>query len=225
LSLKELAKRLARDMKEQDSVKLQFDSADVSAYFELFDDDFQPKNRGIRIKERSLAGDVLIWGNTSFGTWNSYKWGDVSQTSFVLGHSIAGILGTSKLGSNLSSFATLRVVHPNNTYVESFNSTFFKDTASTDAAWGTTGEVVFGTSSTQTASSLIVYKNNQAITSAKLTATTTGSGSIGFFMSADGTNYEAVSSGVSHTFTNTGSELYWRATGSGISITSLEIEY
>jgi len=70
-----------------------------------------------------------------------------------------------------------------------------------------------------------VYKNNETITQAKLTAE--DSGNVNYYMSADtGSNWESVTPGVSHTFTNTGQELKWRASATGsASISSIEISY
>ncbi|MHA1868742.1 MAG: hypothetical protein ACTSXD_11920 [Candidatus Heimdallarchaeaceae archaeon] len=56
------------------------------------------------IKERSIAGDALVWGHPTFGIWNSGLWRESTNISFVLGHPQAAILGTSKLGTQSSSW-------------------------------------------------------------------------------------------------------------------------
>jgi len=182
----------------------------------------KPKHRHTIIKERNIAGDILIWGSTTFGKWGSQKWGDTATYSFILGHSGAGILGTSKLGSNVSSWETTRVVNPNRKYIDNLLGTTFKDTSST-ATWTGGGQITF--TGGETASSLTIYMNNETVSSATLTAV--DSGSIDYYLSADGgTNWEKVTSGISHTFTNQGTDLRWRATSTGsASISSIEIEY
>lgn len=64
--------------------------------------------------------------------------------------------------------------------------------------------------------------NNGSIVSATLYFS--GTGAFGFKMTADGTNYETVTSGVPHTFTNVGSELKWFVSGTG-SLTYIQIDY
>ena len=73
-----------------------------------------------------------------------------------------------------------------------------------------------------TAQSSTIDFNNGTITTAKLTATFTG-GTPTLSMSADGSNFETVTSGVAHVFTNTGTDLRWKAEGEGITITEIKI--
>ena len=56
------------------------------------------------VNTKNIAGDSLIWGNSTFGIWGTDKWGSVAQSGFVLGNSFAGILGTSKLGTQSSDW-------------------------------------------------------------------------------------------------------------------------
>jgi hypothetical protein len=76
-------------------------------------------------------------------------------------------------------------------------------------------------------SSTIDY-NNGTITEAKLTATISATGEYValFWLSANGgTNWEQVTNRVSHTFTNTGTDLRYKIGGSGpFDITHLEVE-
>jgi len=86
-----------------------------------------------RVKEstQNIAGNTLIWGNTDFGTWGSFYWGAGAQTSFVLGHSIAGVLGTSQLGSNTSEYQTIGVYNDADTFPEGFwNDRFISSNSS-----------------------------------------------------------------------------------------------
>jgi len=158
----------------------------------------KPKHRHTIVKKKSIEGDT-----------------------FILGHPTAGILGTSKLGDSGNPWVTTRVVNPDRKYIDNLLGTTFKDTSST-ATW-TGGQITF--TGGETASSLTIYMNNETISSATLTAV--DSGSIDYYLSADGgANWEKVTSGVTHTFTNQGTDLRWRATSTGsASISSIEIEY
>ena len=73
------------------------------------------------------------------------------------------------------------------------------------------------------AQSTSIEFNNGLITTAKLTATFTGNTPT-FSMTADGTNFEDVTSGTAHNFSTTGTDLRWKAQGSGTTITELKIE-
>lgn len=89
-------------------------------------------------------------------------------------------------------------------------------------------DVMFGIyallSGPKTIESEIIYKNAETITSATLTAIYTGSGTLTFYLSADGgTNFEEVTSGTQHTFTNTGEELKYKIVGKDITLTKLEV--
>lgn len=185
----------------------------------------KPKERHLIVDQRVIASDVLVWGNEDFGVWGEDNWGSTAQASFILGNPDAGILGESQLGSQTSEWERIRVVNPNRNYIDNLYSTTFKDTSSTTASWSGDGQIVFGTSS-ETATSLSIYKNQETITSATLTATETGSGSLTYFMSADtGSNFETVTNGEEHEFTNTGQDLRFKATGSDKAITKIDIEY
>lgn len=78
-------------------------------------------------------------------------------------------------------------------------------------------------STVTTALSTSIDFNNGTITQAKLTATFTGNTPT-LSMTADGTNFETVTSGVLHNFTNTGTDLRWKAMGTGTTITKLVVD-
>lgn len=78
-------------------------------------------------------------------------------------------------------------------------------------------------SSPPTAQSIPIDYNNGTITQAKLTVTEV-SGSFIYYLTADGTNWEIVTNGTTHTFTNTGTDLRWKILGStGAEISGVEI--
>lgn len=154
--------------------------------------------------------------------------------SFILNSDINGILGVNTgtqdgeqqvLGSAGTSETIHSVVNYNNIMYERFNFTTYDDTGSTTATWNTTDEKCTFTSG-QIAQSLSVDYNNGTITTAKLTSTEV-SGSFTYEMTADGTNWEEVTSGTAHTFTDTGTDLRWRATEDAAStgeISQIKIE-
>ncbi len=74
-------------------------------------------------------------------------------------------------------------------------------------------------------SSGVFYQDGVTITKAKLSASHTGD--IIFFLSADnGSHWEQVTNGVTHTFTNTGTQLKWKAVGRfPAELTRLEVNY
>lgn len=181
-----------------------------------------------RTRTRSVAGDTLIWNNTDFGTWNSFKWGSSAQTSFVLGHSVAGVLGTSKLGSQASSYVVTSVTNPNKIMEERFNFSTYNDTATTSGATIDTTNEVVNFLSGALFQSLGVAVNDGTIVDATLTSTEV-SGAYAYAMSADGgSNFESVTSGILHTFTNSGVDLRWKATevsGATGQISNVQIDY
>lgn len=183
------------------------------------------------VKKRSIAGSGLIWDNDTFGLWDTYNWGDIQTTSFILGGIKTAILGTSMLGTRNSEWVTIRVINPNRTYTDNLVGTTFKDTTSTatwtDVTSGTVTGIIFGTGN-ETALSYPVYLNNENLSTATMTTTmsTSTSSAYGLFLSPDGgSNWEEVTSGTSHTFTNTGNDLRWKITGSNLTCSSIKIEY
>lgn len=161
---------------------------------------FNIKKRYMITEKRTADGTTLIWGSTSQGTWGSYNW------------------GTEAFGS----WSRVFVIQENNIYTENFIDTDFKS-SNTTATWTGTGSVTFTAS--QKAESEAFDYNNGTITRAKLTSTE-ASGSFTYQMTADGTNWETVTSGTIHYFTNTGTDLRWRATENAAStgeITKIEV--
>ena len=55
-----LAKLLARDMRDQDTIKTQFSTEDVSSYFQLFTYGLTASDRGLRIGTGSTGGPYTI---------------------------------------------------------------------------------------------------------------------------------------------------------------------
>lgn len=145
---------------------------------------------------------------------------------FILGNSLFGTLGTNRLGSaGLGAEVNASIIQFNNIYAETFYDNDFKDASATTATWNNSlRELTF--TAGQTGQSTSVDFNNTTITTATLTATIF-SGSFNFFLSADGgANYEAVTNGIAHAFTFTGTDLRWKITESAAStgkITQIQI--
>jgi len=136
--------------------------------FKAFKEEFGVEEFATVIQTRNIGGDTMIWGNTDFAIWGTSSWGSSAQTSFILGSSLAGVLGTSKLGSRSSEFEDTIVVNPDRKHKERFFGTYFNSTSDTTATWVGDGEVTYTAS--QVAQSNIIYKNNETITSATLNA-------------------------------------------------------
>lgn len=141
---------------------------------------------------------------------------DVASGVLVLGLGSADgyfDLGTGVLGTKDDAFlddVQHTISQGNNIYNEDFNDTTYKDTVNTTATWTGDGSVTF--TSGQVARSSSIDFNNGTILTAKLTSTEV-SGSFTYELSADGgSNWETVTSGVKHFFTNTGTDLRFRIT-------------
>lgn len=108
----ELAILLGENLKEQKAIKSTqgLEPGTISSYFVFGNYRFKVRVTKILIETQSIGGDNVVWGNVNFGVWNSQKWGDVSQSSFILGNALAGVLGTSKLGSQNSSYETVEEI-------------------------------------------------------------------------------------------------------------------
>lgn len=179
------------------------------------------------IYTKSIAGDTMIWGNPDFGIWGSYKWGNSANTSFILGHSIAGILGTCKLGSQASVNVLASVTNPNQQFIENFKTTTFKDTGVTTADWAViSGELSFTVG--EIAQSNSVAYNDGTINSATLTATLSAGviGNLTIELCANGSTFEGVTNATEHNFTATGTNLKFKITSAGnVTITQITISY
>lgn len=144
----------------------------------------------------------------------------VSGNVFIFGHPTYGIIGTSIIG-DLAAEATGFVQQYQNSYTETFADIDFDNTGATTATgWGT-GTLSF--TNGQIGQSLSVDYNNSTITSVKLTASS--STNLLFYVCANGSTWELTTSGATHAFAVTGSDLRWKATASGnASLTSLKLE-
>ncbi len=150
---------------------------------------------------RDITGDELIWGNVRQGIWNTNKW------------------ASSKSGSE----ATVFLQQGGDVYVEDFLNTDFDSGG--NATWASSGSVTF--TAGQVAESTSIDFANGTIAQVILTSTEE-SGTFLYEVSADGgSNWETTTSGATHIFTNTGTDLRWRTTENGAStgeISELKLE-
>ncbi len=154
----------------------------------------QVRMRDVQQSQRTIISGVLYWDSTIQGEWDAENWGLSAEDSFV--------------NDYVRQHLTI--------YNEKFNDTRYKDTGNTTATWTGTGSVTF--TQFQAAQSTSIDLDNGTITQATLTSTEV-SGLFVYRLSADGgTNFEVVTSGTRHFFTNTGTDLRWKASqglGSG----------
>jgi len=103
----ELGEYLGQQAEDKEDIKRQFRTGSVLSFFRKFEDK-HTLDMTVGVMVRSIAGDILIWDNDTFGKWDTGKWGsaDAGSTtfSFALGNAQAAILGTSRLGENLGSW-------------------------------------------------------------------------------------------------------------------------
>jgi hypothetical protein len=118
---------LANTKKDLDSLKPQFGGiGSVTFFLNLFNNSITPEQSYSIIKTRAITSGVAIYGHpdTYYGT---SEYSDSKFTAFILGHSGAGLLGTSKLGGTLEEWSTKFVSQKDNEYIEHFNTNRFGD--------------------------------------------------------------------------------------------------
>lgn len=173
------------------------------------------------IKHVNIAGSA-IYGSSNFGIYGTSKYGVSSGGSFILGHSIFGILGTGALGGNTST-VFMRVVNPNNEFIERFGFDLLEDSSGT-ATWDTANQKISFTNG-QIGLSLSCYLDSSTVT--KATITLEDDTNLTAQLSADGgSNWESVTIGTEYSFINTGADLRFKLTASGVAETEwVKIEY
>ena len=193
--------------------------SDVESAFRFFDETLKVQEHSSIIKARDISGNSLIWGNASKAWGSPYEWAAVITNAFILGNSAAGILGASPLGSNLSGFTIYGVTNPNGVWKEALRTTTFKDTTNTTATWDTTNFRWSFTTGQIIQTSLISYNETVTIVNATLnieSSQITNPNNLTYFLSADdGSNFEQVTLGTQHVFTNTGKKLKLKIVASG----------
>lgn len=226
-SAKDLGAALGKQMQDKDRIKPQLGKRPkIFPYTRTRTERIGIYELTLEVNTRSIASDILIWGNVDFGTWNSFKWGSTAQTSLVLGNTDgAAVLGTSKLGSQSSAFVNHAKVNPSKTYIERFNNDTFKD-ATTTADWATTpGSCAF--TNAEIAVSEIFAKNSETYTQATLVATGTDLSNLTFQVRFNGSDWETITNNNTLIVANPSAlGIEWKATASGnATLTEVKIIY
>jgi hypothetical protein len=97
------------------------------------------------------------------------------ESSFILGHSTNGVLGTGLLGDvSIGAWTIVWVVNPNNIFHEHFRDNFFYDSSSSsNVTWDTTSfRIEFSANGTAQTNS--IFYNDQEIATVKVTVTKSG---------------------------------------------------
>jgi|TARA_Y100000310_G_scaffold103241_1_gene101532 hypothetical protein len=158
----------------------------------------------------TAIGHVWIAGsstNAIVGTWT----GTQDSSQLVVGPTGAG------------TATVVQVINQNNTFIERFNFTTFKD-ATTTATWTGTGSITL-TSAEFGLSTTAFTDGSTNITNAKMEID--DDTNLTLALSSDGgSNFETVTDGVLHNFTNVGTDLRWKITASGnATVTLIKVIY
>ena len=155
-------------------------------------------------KTRDVGTDA-IWG---LFNWAAKDWDGDYGSLFILSSPTLGVLGTNRLGANTGEYTVQSVTNPNNTYYDYFDTATYEDTTVSTATWGSTGSITF--TEGQIAQSIECYKGLLDVYAATITVTNV-SGIFVYYLSSDGgTNWESVTHGTKHTFTNAGKDLRYK---------------
>lgn len=160
-------------------------------------------NEALLIEEQS----TLISSHTLGSAWIVG-----TSTNAIVGTNTGTVSGNQQVVGDADRILTVnQVINKNNIFRERFRFNVFEDTTNTTAYWDTTNNYIkFNLN--QTAQSVSVYKGNSTVIKAKLTVTSSNI-TASYYLSANGgSNWESVTSGTQHTFTNTGTDLRFKAT-------------
>jgi len=188
-------------------------------------DDIIVEQLPIVAKRRDIQTSSL-W---DVATWDVDNWNETYGAGFILGHASQARLGGSELGDSGTDQVVVLVYNDDNRYLEYFKSNLFEDTTITTATWGSDG-LVFSTSLQLAQSLAIAYSADdpQTYVSATLQVEGTDTGDGLYYLSPDGgTNWETITPGTSHTFTNVGTELRFKISNdsNAITIDKITVQY
>lgn len=150
------------------------------------------RDRPLAVKNQDIS-NMAVWDNPAT-TWDGVDTNDRWDSY------------------NTSNIVFSRVVNKNNLFVENFDYEAFN--ISGTATWDTTNQqLTFTSGQNQVIGPAFKDSSNTQTVVAATLNVTISSGSFDLEMSADGgSNWESVTNGSSHTFTNTGSDLRIRIT-------------
>lgn len=222
-----LSRTLLQGNKDRVEIKSQANlNGQAFRIFKSFIEQFETEEQATVVRQRNIGGETLVWGNEDFATWGENRWGDDATTSFILGNSEAGILGSSKLGTRTSEYEIIRVIPPNRRFKERFLGNNFINSDTTCTINTDDGKAEF--SSGEVLYSGIIYKNKETIDSAKMELNiSSGSEYLSSYISSDGgSNYQEVTNSLGDTveITNSGQEVKYKIKSRGnAKINSVEV--
>lgn len=167
-----------------------------------------------------IEEEVLMEENTTIIKHNTYA------DSFILGSASNGILGTNILGDGNRVLTVVAIVNTNNVFRERFRDTTFED-GNTTADWADVVGTLVMTSGEVAVSESCALNDGTKISATITIELSSGSLSdITIQLSSDGTNFETVTEGTLHSFTDTGTDLKFKLTASGnVTVTLVKIAY
>ena len=135
------------------------------------------------------------------------------NNSFIVSHPDNGRVGYGTLGDYRGAWGIQRILQGGDVYREWFYDTRFNSTADTTADWDITNHnVVFDDGEIVQSSEII--QNAATVTQAQLNADY--SGSVSFWLrTSTASAWESITPAAIHTFTNSGTLLYWRGSANG----------
>ncbi len=137
---------------------------------------------------------VMIWGSLIRGTWGQAKWSAGLEESFILGHGTYGMLGSATLGGDPITTNIIRVINPDDTFIERFHHEAFVDTGvSTTDIVTSSGYCYFDDG--ELYQSEIIALDNTTFSTAIVTVSGLATSNLSSSVSFDGgSSWEAVSS-------------------------------
>jgi hypothetical protein len=135
----------------------------------------------LRIYSKEIESDILYWDSDIQGNWDEYDWGDDTD-------------------NNPTESDLLYVLNQNNTFVDTFDTEDFIDDSNSTGSYSLNE---YELNSGEILQSTLIYKNNHIYQKATLTVTGSEIDDDTFYLSGDGgSNWESVTNGTEHTFTN-----------------------
>ena len=118
--------------------------------FKLKNETLEPEVQAVKVIQTDITGNVtMIYGNTKYGIWGSFKWGT---------------------GPTASVITTERIVPPENIFNERFIGDMFINTTSTTATVNLTSNTCVFDHTSDILVSHVIFKNDETISDVKITS-------------------------------------------------------
>jgi len=176
----------------------------------------RPEDQGFFIKRRNET--VIIEDNTVEITKKSLgnSWIVGSATNGLVGPNTGTVGGGQQVvGASGRTEVLQAVVNPGKIFRDRFYDNYFEDTGETTADWGDTSNQLAFTNGEIAQSRSIAY-NDGTVTKVLITATASSGDTANLTVTAtaDGTNWESITLGTEHSFSNTGTNLKFKIVAS-----------